>query len=107
MDTAPGGAAIGELVVQYLETDWAFVKRVASRLHAPLLPISMQPGLKYVIGIPDLGEPVRLNEHNYRIQKNLEEYKVLSNNGVSGYQENNALSYEVTSHTVLEQGGSV
>lgn len=107
VDSASGGAAIGELVVQYLETDWAFVKRVASRLHAPLLPISMQPGLKYVIGIPDLGEPVQLDEHNYRIQKNLEEYKVLSNNGVSGYQENNALSYEVISHTVLELGSAV
>ncbi|KAF6612949.1 phage tail protein, partial [Paenibacillus sp. EKM208P] len=57
IDEASHGAAIGELLVQYNETDWAFVKRIASRLHAALIPITMQQGLKYVIGVPHSSAP--------------------------------------------------
>lgn len=69
IDEASHGAAIGELLVQYNETDWAFVKRIASRLHAALIPITMQQGLKYVIGVPHSSAPQPLNEHNYSIKK--------------------------------------
>lgn len=107
IDEASQGASVGELLVQYHETDWAFMKRVASRLHASLVPISMQQGLKYVVGIPDMGEPQHLDEHNYRIQKDLKEHKLKSENGLPELSEHNSLSYEVTSYKVLELASEV
>ncbi|MDP1512474.1 phage baseplate assembly protein V [Paenibacillus sp. CMAA1739] len=107
IDEASRGAAIGELLVQYNETDWAFIKRIASRLHAALIPITMQQGLKYVIGVPHSSAPQPLNEHNYSIKKDLKEHKLMSRNGLPEYGESNSLSYEVTSNKILELGSSV
>ncbi|AIQ14229.1 contractile injection system protein, VgrG/Pvc8 family [Paenibacillus durus] len=107
IDEASGGRSIGELLVQYNETDWAFVKRAASRLHAVVIPFSMQQGLKFVVGLPDLGEARPLEEFNYTIRKDLHEYKLKAGNGIPEASEQSSLSYEVTSPKVLELGSPV
>ncbi|GIO31566.1 MULTISPECIES: contractile injection system protein, VgrG/Pvc8 family [Paenibacillus] len=107
IDEASQGKNIGGLIVQYQETDWAFIKRLASHFHAPLIPMSSGEGVKFFIGIPDLGEPRELREHNYTIHKNLKEYKTKSENGVDGIHEHNSISYSVTSHQWLELGSAV
>ncbi len=49
--------SIGNLIVQYEETDWAFLKRVLSRLGVTITPESRQSGIRLYAGIPEL--PVR------------------------------------------------
>lgn len=102
VDEASGGKQIGGLRVQYKETDWEFAKRLASHFHAPLVPVCTQKGLRYFVGIPDLGEPQKLEEYNYTIKKNLMEYRLKSENDKQGISEQNTISYEVTSNKILD-----
>lgn len=102
VDEASAGKQTGGLLVQYKETDWQFAKRLASHFHAPLVPVCTQKGLRYFVGIPDLGEPQALEEYNYTIQKNLKEYKLKSENDQQEISEQNTISYEVTSNKILD-----
>ncbi|MED4570701.1 phage tail protein [Brevibacillus agri] len=107
VDEASDGRKIGGLLVQYKETDWEFAKRLASHFHAPLVPVCTQKGLRYFVGVPNLGEPQKLEEHNYTIQKNLKEYKLKSENDMQDITEQNTISYEVASNKILDLGSPV
>ena len=46
---------VGQLLVQYQETDWQFLKRVFSQQYAPLGACMGQEGIHIYAGVPDLG----------------------------------------------------
>ncbi|WP_127533677.1 contractile injection system protein, VgrG/Pvc8 family [Paenibacillus kobensis] len=102
VDHATNRGSIGSLIVQYQETDWQFVKRLASHFHAALVPVASQSGVKFYVGVPDLGEPYNLNEFNYSIIKNLREYMQKTAGEGQQLHEDQIISYEVTSGTFLE-----
>ncbi|MWC31269.1 contractile injection system protein, VgrG/Pvc8 family [Paenibacillus sp. MMS18-CY102] len=102
VDNGTNRGSIGSLVVQYKETDWQFIKRLASHFHAPLVPVASQSGVKIFVGIPDLGEPYKLDEFNYSIIKNLKEYMQKTAGEGQQLHEDQIISYEVTSGTLLE-----
>lgn len=106
-DMATDGQAIGTLLVQYKETDWAFIKRLASHFHAPLIPASSHSGIKFYIGLPESGQPKKLEAYNYTVHKDLRDYQIRLENGVQGLQEHHSLSYSVSSHQWLELGSAV
>ncbi|MBG9792939.1 Mu-like prophage tail protein GpP [Paenibacillus dendritiformis] len=103
VDEASGGRSIGQLIVQYQETDWQFAKRLASHVHAPLTPIGAHKGPHYYVGLPDVGEPLKLDEYNYTIRKNLKDTKQHAANGLPGADGASGI-YEVTSHKLIELG---
>ncbi len=107
LDEASNGQYLGELFVQNKETDWEFLKRLASRLHAPLIPMSTQPGLKLMIGVPEGDTPITLNEYNYTVKKDLMEHKLKANNDIPDDLEESSISYEVSSYELLELGTPV
>lgn len=53
--TEGNGAAIPGFMMQYGETDWNFLKRIASTLNTVLIPESRLEGVKYFFGIPKKG----------------------------------------------------
>lgn len=101
------GKSMGAMTVQYKETDWKFIRRLASRLHAPLLPLSTLNGMSYAVGVPDLNDTAELNEFNYTVKKNLKEFIWKSADNEMDIQEHNCISYEVTSGALLELGSRV
>lgn len=65
----------GELVLQYYETDWEFLKRVASRKHQVLVPDSQARRVKIYYALP-AGERFSLPEgYKYTISKDLSDYR--------------------------------
>lgn len=65
----------GELVLQYYETDWDFLKRMASRRHQFLIADAGAKGVKLLYAM-SVGEEFSLPEGGkYRIKKNLDEYR--------------------------------
>lgn len=71
---------LGNLVIQYEETDWEFLQRALSQADVTLTPDSRQPGLKLYAGIPELTE----NEVPYHIlgmEKDMDGYYGLKANG--------------------------
>lgn len=107
IDEATNGKSIGSLLVQYQETDWTFMKRLASHFQVPLFPTSSHQGVKFYVGVPDLGDSQELEEYNYTINKDLRDYKLKSENGLEGIHERSSIKYTVASHKWLELGGSV
>ncbi len=45
------GITIGDMIVQYKETDWTFLKRLASHFHSCILPYYKDIGIKYSFGL--------------------------------------------------------
>lgn len=62
-----------EFTIQYLETDWEFLKRLASRYHQMLLPVDYVEGIHFYVGLnhKNLQE---VNEENYTIRNDVQDY---------------------------------
>jgi len=71
---------IGNLIVQYEETDWEFLKRVMSMLGMSVTPDGHQKGIKLYAGIPALNE-VEVWCHTIKVEKDLDTYYYLQANG--------------------------
>ncbi|MDD6626872.1 MAG: contractile injection system protein, VgrG/Pvc8 family [Lachnospiraceae bacterium] len=71
----PYAETTGELVLQYEETDWEFLKRLASREHQFLIPDSHRKGTKLFYALP-MEEKLSLPEGGkYSLKKDLSEYQ--------------------------------
>ncbi len=94
---------IGELVLQYYETDWEFLKRVASRKHQFLVPNSHVKGVKLLYALPDGENFVFPEGDKYTVRKNLSGYreKLYQNMSVS---ESDCLEYMVECREVHRIG---
>ena len=62
------GTAIGFPVIQYQETDWQFVKRMASRFALSLYPEPSIGGSKMYVGIPETGNTCELEAGEYAVR---------------------------------------
>lgn len=101
VDNVTNGAKIDEFLVQYHETDWEFLKRLASHFNTGLVPACYLSGIRYSIGWVSGGKGYNLTEFNYSIKKGLYEYKVKAYN--EGYDLNDIdlISYEITTNKII------
>ncbi|MBO5055735.1 MAG: hypothetical protein J6C64_05185 [Lachnospiraceae bacterium] len=92
---SPLEEAEGKLVLQYYETDWQFLKRLASRKHKFLVAESGRKGAVFSYDLPK-GEPAEFPEHGkYTVKKELEEYRKKKSSGLLSLQEEDSLIYVV------------
>lgn len=61
---------IEKLIVQYNETDFEFIKRLASHFNSSICPAYLTEGVKYFFGIPESSKNFSL-ESNYTVKKEL------------------------------------
>ncbi len=89
------GASIGFPVIQYYETDWEFVKRIASRFALSLFPEPSMGGAKVYLGVPKTGNACEIDplEYTARVDKR---FYVLGGEK-AGYDRSQFLCYEVKS----------
>ncbi|MBN1055188.1 phage tail protein [Clostridium botulinum] len=93
---------IDKLIVQYNETDWEFLKRLASHFNVPLVPESTLSGIKYFMGNSGCSTLYELDEFNYSIKKGLQEYKLKCENDIDDLNDVNLISYEVITNIVMK-----
>ncbi|MBZ0314301.1 phage baseplate assembly protein V [Clostridium butyricum] len=101
MDNITDDKKIDKLIVQYKETDWELIKRLASHFNAGLIPECQLDGTKYIIGIRKDGISYSLDEFNYSIKKSIHEYKEKYENGIETLNDMNLISYEITTNKML------
>lgn len=77
-----GDQALAEMVVQYNETDWEFLKRLASRMGCFLTAACHRKGSKYYWGIPELGRRKVADNRKYTVIKQMNEDMVKTAAGV-------------------------
>lgn len=107
MDFISEGKSIGSLLVQYEETDWEFMKRLASHFHAGILPDTKFGEPKIYFGLKKESSVEEIQSYSYKIEKNLSNYKRLQaiNNG--SQTETDAVSFQVSSGRFYKTGLSV
>lgn len=92
---------IGRLVVQYQETDWEFLKRLASMLNTFVVADSINGRISFSLGSPRL-KCKELLDYSCQTVRNLTEYHRQKNNGRENCLEQDTLSLMVTSRELLE-----
>jgi hypothetical protein len=98
------GTAIGDLITQYKETDWVFVKRLASHFNACVIPDYISSGVGYYFGVPDKSSGVSIEPAYYRVIKGVGEFARKTYNQVDGLSESDETCYLVRDRAVYRMG---
>ena len=101
VDNVTNGTKIDKLIVQYRETDWEFLKRLASHFNVALVPECQLSGIKYSVGGAGDSKVYEINEFNYSIEKGLQEYNEKSANEDYELVDINLISYEITTNKIM------
>ncbi|ANY67512.1 hypothetical protein BBD42_14295 [Paenibacillus sp. BIHB 4019] len=105
LDTATQGASLGKFTLQYQETDWAFLKRMASRFQAGLMPSAMFNSPKVFLGTPDGDAAGKLADMPYSVRKDVLHYRRMCKIGMQGVTEQDFIFYEIeTTQWLLDLG---
>ncbi|GIP10614.1 hypothetical protein GNQ08_04065 [Paenibacillus macerans] len=107
LDVASGGKAIGTFVMQYDETDWEFLKRLASHFYSPLIPAVGYGVPKLYFGMPMGLSKGELQVHNYKAVKRVSAYQTAAENRIPGVRNEDFLQYEVEADKLMEPGHEV
>ncbi|WP_166241091.1 contractile injection system protein, VgrG/Pvc8 family [Paenibacillus turpanensis] len=107
VDLASGGASIGGFTIQYQETDWQFLMRMASRYQAGLLPSASQGTAKLTVGVSEGDDRGQLENFHYRASKRIADYRIAAQNGGYDVDENDFIDYEVETYQALELGSRI
>lgn len=105
-DVITGGRELGQLIVQYNETDWEFLKRLASHFYTGLIPDAHFGSQRLFFGVPNKGS-LTLQTPYYHVKKQMGRYLKLSKNGVSGVREQDFIYYLVESYLPADIGDKV
>ncbi|ABR36489.1 phage baseplate assembly protein V [Clostridium beijerinckii] len=98
---------IKELLIQYEETDWEFLKRIASKYNQGLFPVMDSKEIQFVMSIPDQHKELKSENINYKIHKDLDEYKYMLKNYLQDANEIDYLTYEINNYEVLKLGDNI
>lgn len=109
---------IDGLTVQYMETDWAFTVRMASRFNSFVAPDDAtkdetegkegeaEPGVRFYFGMPEFAE-IDLCEKTYSMRKDAQEFRHKRDNGLTELLEQDAVYTVVKSREVYPLGGRI
>ncbi|MCM1561021.1 MAG: DUF6531 domain-containing protein, partial [Butyrivibrio sp.] len=74
LDCVTQGSVIPDFLLQYEESDWDFLVRLASHFHTFLIPDCHAVHGRAYFGIPDLGDEYVLSEDEFTEIKDMDEY---------------------------------
>jgi len=105
-DMISNNAAIEKFIVQYNETDWCFIKRMASHFGAVLVPDQCSDKPKFWFGLPKEKDGY-LDNSCYIVKKNLSDYMHTVGNFCNHLDETDFVCFEVESHHEMDIGYKV
>jgi len=98
---------IGGLLLQYQETDWAFLKRLVSWYGATIIPEVRADGIACFVGVPENNECQHIDAFRYRVSKSIESYEIMKNNGWPEVQEIEYVIFTVENEQIFQIGDNV
>lgn len=98
---------IKELLIQYEETDWEFIKRIGSKYNQGIFQSNHSKGIQYVIGVPNEGKKINTDVIQYEVFKDLESYYYMKKNYLQDAKEEQFITYKIYSYQVLKIGDTV
>lgn len=99
--------ALGSFVIQYNETDWQFLTRMASHFHQGLYPSFDMDGPKFHFGVPYTQNRYEINVMTFRAFKDIGTAQALKANAIDGVEGSDFNYFEVTSYDIIPLGSQV
>lgn len=90
------------MIVQYKETDWEFLKRIASQINTVLVADCVNNNAVFCFGVPRKSTRYTMNSVHYKIKRCINEFIVKKENKVSQFAEIDAVRYIVQSREVYD-----
>ncbi|WP_052723771.1 DNA/RNA non-specific endonuclease [Paenibacillus wulumuqiensis] len=106
LDEALGDRLTGQFIMQYQETDWDFLRRLASHAGAMLLPNITMHGVQIWIGLPEARRHIDLQDIPFRNKRTIAPYMKDAANG----KQTSAIDYTRYTfewHNILDIGDTV
>lgn len=100
-----GNLTLGVLI-QYQETDWEFLKRIAARTGLYLVPDALRKGVKYTVGLPE-GIKRAPQPGQTVVRLAMDEYMEKSCNGMASLQAADMLELIFTDREIYQLGDSI
>lgn len=94
---------IGELLVQYEETDWEFIKRIASQCYEGLYPATEYEGIHFYVGLPQIPENT-MDLKEIRVKKDLKAYYEMKAEGLKTVRQLDYIVYFTKTEEVARLG---
>jgi hypothetical protein len=94
-EKATEGATKEDLLVQYKETDWEFLKRIASRFSTGLVPDSSGEGIRFSFGVPKGNKTIKIEDIDYDISKKLKRSQQIKENYKEGVKDKDFVDYRL------------
>lgn len=95
---------IGRIWFQYEETDWEFLRRFLSSYSDSLYADATYQTARFQAGLSPEDIAVEWDDYPYRMEKNLERYDFLSQNGFTGIRLDKFIEYSVDSYGLYTLG---
>lgn len=106
LDMVSQGSELGQLIVQYQETDWEFLKRLASHFNTGIVNDVHYDKIRCFFGIPNIKKHV-IDVFNYSVKQDIGRYLTLSQNGIDRITEYDFVYYEIESKEPANVGDIV
>lgn len=100
------GEAIRDMIVQYKENDWTFLKRLASHFNSCIIPDYEGMGIRYHFGLPAKGSK-EMKSKSYRMLNEVDKLYERKENKVKGLSAKDGFCYVVKSREYFELGEGV
>jgi hypothetical protein len=98
---------VKELLIQYEETDWEFLKRIASKYNQGLFPNMDGKVIQFMMSLPEQPKKLKSENVNYKIYKNLDDYKYMLENYLQDANEVDYMTYEIENYEILKLGDNI
>lgn len=110
IDIAAKSEKIGKFekfTIQYNESDWEFLIRMASHFNTGLVADCTSDKPKFWFGIPEGNDKGKLEELNYMVSRRIKDFRVSSENYISGIDAKDYTYYEIETDMSLDIGDKV
>ena len=91
------------VLIQYQETDWEFLKRVAARNGRYLVSDALKKGSRYTIGLPE-GKKRTISLNKIKLKFDMAEYMEKLQNGISDLQSTDMMELILTEREIFQLG---
>jgi len=107
IDTVSKTTPLQQFILQYEETDWQFLQRMASHFRTVLIPAIDGEQPKFWFGLPE-GRVATISSTNYTLSKNRAQFLQIAHNDLERpVVESSMLMYNVESYQPLRLGARV
>lgn len=99
--------AIGQLVVQYEETDWEFLKRFLSKYKESLYSDTTYPDIRFEAGLRTYPEDFFWDELPYELSQDLKRFVDMKENGIDTLTASQNTVFEIESYDIASIGNQI